>query len=125
LALFPLLAGPIRPGTAPRRRSIRADASAGVATARFTLQLTLGLVPKLRLMAFRSAVLLPKLVSALSYLVLSLIGMLFHITVLPMFHSRRIRCASWLIDVFHNVLTEIIIKFIDVFYFKIVHNTST
>jgi hypothetical protein len=81
----------IRSGAAPCGGSVRGDASAGVATARFTLQLTLCLVPELRLMAFKPAVLLPKLVGALSYPVPSLIGVLFHITDLPMFQSRRIR----------------------------------
>jgi hypothetical protein len=82
---------------------VRGDTSAGVASARFTLQLTLRLVPELCLMTLKPAVLLPKLVGALSYSVLSLIGVLFHITVLPMFRSRKIRCASWLIDVIHDV----------------------
>jgi hypothetical protein len=40
-------------------------------------------------MALAAAVLLPELVSALSYPVLCLIGMLFHIIVLPAFSSRR------------------------------------
>jgi hypothetical protein len=88
----------IRSGAAPGRGSIRADASAGVATARFALQLTLGLVPKLRLMTLAAAVLLPKLEGALSYPVLCLIGMLFHIIVLPAVPSRRIRCTRWLIE---------------------------
>jgi hypothetical protein len=81
----------IRSGAAPCGGSVRGDASAGVATARFTLQLTFGLVPKLCLMTFKPAVLLPELEGALSYPALSLIGILFHITVLPMFQSRRIR----------------------------------
>jgi hypothetical protein len=73
----------IRSGAAPGGGSVRGDASAGVASARFTLQLTLRLVPELCLITFKPAVLLPKLVGALSYPVLSLIGMLFHINVLP------------------------------------------
>src|SRR5215213_5229672 len=84
------LARTIRSGTAPSITSVHADAFADVAAACFTLQLTLGLVPKLCLMAFRPAVLLPKLMGALSYPVLCLIGILFHIMVLPLFSSRRI-----------------------------------
>jgi hypothetical protein len=86
-----ILAWAIRSRAAPNRSSIRADAFAGVARARFTLQLTLGLVPKLRLMALAVALLHRELVGTLSYPVLCLIGMLFHITVLPSFPSRRIR----------------------------------
>jgi len=81
----------VRSGAAPGGGSVCGDASAGVATTRFTLQLTLGLVPKLCLMAFAAAVLLPKLEGALSDPVLCLIGMLFHIIVLPAVPSRRIR----------------------------------
>jgi hypothetical protein len=92
------LSWPIRPGTAPRRSSIRADASAGVASAGFALQLTLGLVPKLRLMALATAVLLPEFVGAASYSVLCFVGMLFHIIVLPAFSSRRIRPTRWPIE---------------------------
>jgi hypothetical protein len=84
------LARTIRSGAAPGGGSVRADASAGVATACLTLQLTLGLVPKLCLMALAAAVLLPELVSALSYPVLCLIGMLFHIMVLTfVFFQKR------------------------------------
>jgi hypothetical protein len=92
------LARTIRSGAAPGGGSVRTDASAGVAAARFAVQFTLGLVPKLRLMSFRPAVLLPKLVSALSYPILHLIGMLFHIIALPLFSSRRIRSARCLIE---------------------------
>ena len=84
----------IRSGAAPGGGSIRGDASAGVATARFTLQLTLGLVPKLCLMALRPAVLLPKLVGALSDPVLGLIVMLLHIMVLPLLSHQRLRTVA-------------------------------
>jgi hypothetical protein len=70
-------------------------------------------------MTFNPAVLLPKLEGALSYPVLCLIGMLFHITALPMFHFRRIRYASWLIDVFHDVLIAIIMKLSVAFIFHV------
>jgi hypothetical protein len=83
----------IRSGAAPGGGSIRGDASAGVATARFTLQLTLGLVPKLCLTTFKPAVLHPELACAQSYRVLCLIGMLFHIIVLPVFSSKSIRSS--------------------------------
>jgi hypothetical protein len=55
-------------------------------------------VPKLRLIALATAVLLPKLVGAPSDPVLCFIGMLFHIIVLPAFSSRKIRLARWLIE---------------------------
>src|SRR5215217_2418545 len=83
----------IRSGAAPGGGSVCGDASAGVATARFTLQLTLGLVPKLCLMALAAAVLHPELVGTLSYPVLCLIGMLFHIIVLLEFPSKSMRSA--------------------------------
>jgi hypothetical protein len=93
-----ILAWAVRPGTAPRRISVRADASAGVATARFTLRLTLDLVPKHCLMALAASVLHPGLLRTLSYSVSCLIGMMFHIIVLPAFSSRRIRSPRWIIE---------------------------
>jgi hypothetical protein len=95
----------IRSGAALGGGSIRADASAGVATARFTLQLTLGLVPKLCVAALAAAVLHPELVGALSDPVLCLIGMQSHIIVLPWFSSRRIRSVPWLIEGGQEVLS--------------------
>ena len=92
------LAWAIRSGAAPSGGGVRGDASAGVAAARFTLQLTLGLVPKLCLMALVAAVLLPELVSPLSYPVLCLVGMLFHIIAHPSFSYERVRSARWLIE---------------------------
>ena len=79
----------IRSGAAPGGGSVRGDASAGVATARFTLQLTLRLMPELRLMTFKPAVLLPKLEGALPYPVLCLVGMLFHINALHAFSIQK------------------------------------
>jgi hypothetical protein len=83
------LSGAIRSGAAPGGGSVRGDASAGVATARFTLQLTFRLMPELRLMALKPPVLLPKLEGALSYPVLYLVGMLFHINALPAFSIQK------------------------------------
>jgi hypothetical protein len=62
-------------------------------------------VPKLRLMAVATAVLLPEFVGAASYSVLCLVGMLFHIIVLPAFSSIRIRPARWLIEGWQELLS--------------------
>jgi hypothetical protein len=56
-------------------------------------------------------VLHPEFVGALSYPILCLIGMLFHIIVLPAFSSRRIRPARWLIDGDYDALTIIAVFF--------------
>jgi hypothetical protein len=47
----------------------------------------------------------PEFVGALSYPVLCLIGMLFHIIVLPLFSSRKVRFARWLIEGRQKVLS--------------------
>jgi hypothetical protein len=62
-------------------------------------------MPKLRLMTLATAVLLPKLVGALSYPVLCFISMLFHIIVLPALSSRRIRFSRWLIEGDQKILS--------------------
>ena len=67
------LSGAIRSGAAPGGGCVRGDASAGVATTRFTLQFAFGLMPELRLMTFKPTVLLPKLEGALPYPVLCLV----------------------------------------------------
>jgi hypothetical protein len=46
-------------------------------------------MPELRLMTFKPTVLLPKLEGALSYPILCLIGMLFHIIALPAFSIQK------------------------------------
>jgi hypothetical protein len=83
------LSWPVRTGAAPGGGSVRGDASAGVAAARFTLQLTFRLMPELRLMTFKPTVSLPKLEGALSYPVLCLIGILFYIIALPAFSIQN------------------------------------
>jgi hypothetical protein len=49
-------------------------------------------------MALAAAVLLPELVSAQSYPVLCLIGMVFHIMAFPSFSNEMMRPARWLIE---------------------------
>ncbi len=94
---FRCLAWAIGPGAAPGRSSIRADAFADVATTPFTLQLTLGLQPKLCLMTFGPAMVLPELVGALSYLTFGTIGARLHLSVLPLLISLSIRTRPRLI----------------------------
>jgi hypothetical protein len=62
-------------------------------------------MPELCLTALAAAVLLPKLVGALSDPVLCLVGILFHIIVLPAFRSRKIRPAQWLIEGEQEILS--------------------
>jgi hypothetical protein len=88
---FYCLAWAVGTGTAPGRSSIRADAFTDVTDALFPLQLTLGLQPKLRLMTFGPAVLLPKLIGALSHLAFSTIGARLHLGILPLLISCSIR----------------------------------
>jgi hypothetical protein len=54
-------------------------------------------MPELRLMTFKPTVLLPKLESALSYPVLCLIAMLFHIIALSAFSNQinKIRIMAY------------------------------
>ena len=89
-ALLSDLSRSVGSGTAPIVCRIGADASARVAAARFALQLTFGLMPKLSLVAFSAAVLLPQLVGTLSHPVLCIVCRLFHIVVPPSFCFRMI-----------------------------------
>jgi hypothetical protein len=81
-------------------------------------------VPKLCLVALAAAVLLPELVGALSYPVLCLIGMVFHIMALTSFSNERIRAARWLIEGRKGRISNKLKVFLDIIVAENMYDTS-